>query len=365
MATLLRRRPYRTSTAILTNQVRFYPLAADEKRLVRIKLPEVRLVLLGQTGSGKSTAGNCILGCDAFESHASDGVAVTHKCEKKTSTVAGNQVTVVDTPDWFRSDDSPEMVQHQISTCKALLTPGPHAFLLCVPVNKPAIVELQALEALKVVFGAKAVSHHTLVLFTHVDQLPEGQTLENYIASKRQDLLEVTTRCDDRYHFLERGKEDKDRRKSVEELLEKVESMVRESGVEFYNCPPCQQVETPTRLRQKERTKEEQTEKRASLSSSSSSPMPDHPEDTVNITEESPLSEETELTEEDLREEDLAPASSSFFGGLWNSTVGWIRYLISLVRGTTLLGSIVGLGMLVWNRTSIAMDYSPQWCVRG
>uniref|UniRef100_A0AAY4CT21 AIG1-type G domain-containing protein n=1 Tax=Denticeps clupeoides TaxID=299321 RepID=A0AAY4CT21_9TELE len=274
---------------------------------------EVRLVLLGQTGSGKSTAGNCILGCDAFESHASDGVAVTHKCEKKTSTVAGNQVTVVDTPDWFRSDDSPEMVQHQISTCKALLTPGPHAFLLCVPVNKPAIVELQALEALKVVFGAKAVSHHTLVLFTHVDQLPEGQTLENYIASKRQDLLEVTTRCDDRYHFLERGKEDKDRRKSVEELLEKVESMVRESGVEFYNCPPCQQVETPTRLRQKERTKED------------------------------PLSEETELTEEDLREEDLAPASSSFFGGLWNSTVGWIRYLISLVRGTTLLGSIVGL----------------------
>ncbi|CAB1342003.1 unnamed protein product [Coregonus sp. 'balchen'] len=151
---------------------------------------------------------------------------------------------VVVAQDWFCSERPPEEVRHHVSSCVALSAPGPHAFLLCVPVDRPADMELRALESLEKVFGSTAVSGHTLVLFTHTDQMVLGQQLDEYIATRRKDLLELVVMCGDRYHSLERrSRGERDERKSVEELLEKVEQTVNESGVEFYSCPLYQEAE--------------------------------------------------------------------------------------------------------------------------
>lgn len=176
----------------------------------------------------------------------------------------------MDTPDWFCSERSREEVRSQLSSCVALSSPGPHAFLLCVPVNgPPAPARLQALlGALEGVFGPGAVSDHTLVLFTHSDCLEEGEggggrgttEVEEHIASKRPDLLRAVERCGDRYHILEGagnagrgGEEEAERgRRSVEELLEKVEQTVRESGGGHYSCPLYQEAESRVRERQEE-----------------------------------------------------------------------------------------------------------------
>ncbi|KAJ8406847.1 hypothetical protein AAFF_G00297630, partial [Aldrovandia affinis] len=110
---------------------------------------DLRLVLLGRTGAGKSMAGNTILGREEFVSRGDSKGAVTQDCEKRRGIVAGRQVAVVDTPDWFCSERPPEEVRSQLSTCVALSAPGPHAFLLCVPVDQPAQMELRALGALE------------------------------------------------------------------------------------------------------------------------------------------------------------------------------------------------------------------------
>lgn len=170
----------------------------------------------------------------------------------------------MDTPDWFNSESTPDEVRTQMSSCVALSTPGPHVFLLCVPLNKPAKAELQALQAMETIFGPEAVQRHTLVLFTHADQLRASGKAENnveaYIAGQRRDLLKLVEKCGDRFHVMETGRGWEGRR-NVAELLEKVEQTVKEAGGQCYSCPAFQEAENRVRQKQQEIAREKQGKK--------------------------------------------------------------------------------------------------------
>ncbi|CAL8332901.1 unnamed protein product [Merluccius merluccius] len=212
----------------------------------------------GNSGAGKSVAGNSILGKEEFETRPDSLVAVTQQCEKRRALISGWKVAVIDTPDWFHSECSPDEVRAQISSCVALSSPGPHAFLLCVPLDRPARSELQSLGVLEAVFGEEAVRLHTLLLFTHADQLwadgkagEQHHDVEEYIAAERGDLLKLVEKCGDRFHVLERGPSGPERR-SVDELLAKVAQTVTEAGGSCYSCPAFQEAEERVRQRQRE-----------------------------------------------------------------------------------------------------------------
>lgn len=166
----------------------------------------------------------------------------------------------MDTPDWFNSEHSPDEVRAQISSCVALSSPGPHAFLLCVPLDQPSKTELQALRALESVFGPEAVQRHTLVLFTYADRLRESgkagnDSVEAYISGQRGDLLKLVEKCGDRFHVMETVGGGGERR-NVAELLEKVEQTVKEAGGQCYSCPAFQEAENRVRQRQVEIARE-------------------------------------------------------------------------------------------------------------
>lgn len=162
----------------------------------------------------------------------------------------------MDTPDWFNSEKTPEEVRAQISSCVTLSSPGPHAFLMCVPLDQPAKTELQALRALESVFGPEAVQRHTIVLFTYADRLREAgiagkDGVESYIADQRGDLLQIVEKCGDRFHIVE-AEGGPGQRGSVAELLDQVQQVVEEAGGQSYSSPAFQEAERRLRERQLE-----------------------------------------------------------------------------------------------------------------
>uniref|UniRef100_A0A8C6WN98 Si:dkeyp-69e1.8 n=1 Tax=Neogobius melanostomus TaxID=47308 RepID=A0A8C6WN98_9GOBI len=169
------------------------------------------------------------------------------------------QVTVVSSSDWFGSACIPEDRKRQLCSLLALSSPGPHAFLLCVPLNQPADGEAKALDVLEQLLGPAAVQNNTVVLFTHTEELDPEERLEEYLLTWRKDLTELVKRCGDHYHTLEaQGKTETE--EAVRELLDKVDQAVNESGMEHFSCQLYQDVEEQIQKRQEEILKQRQAD---------------------------------------------------------------------------------------------------------
>ncbi|KAI4896752.1 hypothetical protein NFI96_020080, partial [Prochilodus magdalenae] len=212
-----------TSRRSRRRSVLFIPLCNGARYMITkdhtVSVSELRIVLLGRAGAGKSKTARFLLGINQPEGEL--GSCIMLKGE-----AAGRRIYLVDTPGWDRHAiyNTPEKIRNETIRSVTLCPPGPHVLIVVLRVESltdaPSAIELEAISEHMELLSERAWKH-TMLLFL-CDEDVEDPIINEHI----QKANRLLGKCGNR-HFVLRSEA------QVPEFLQEIEKVVEGNCGDF------------------------------------------------------------------------------------------------------------------------------------
>ncbi|XP_076012098.1 GTPase IMAP family member 8-like isoform X2 [Genypterus blacodes] len=189
------------------------------------RLGEVRLVLLGEQRSGKSTAAKTMANLEFHEDR--------YRCVATKTITNERIVLIVDTPGWAintwrKVPQKTDSITEALSLCQ----PGPHAFLIVVSLRRTFTETHRVAMEDNLACLSEAMWKNAMVLFTCGEELQE-ETIEMHIEKEGEALKWLVDKCNNRYHVF--SKTPFNDLPQVKELLESIDKMVGANSGQYFS----------------------------------------------------------------------------------------------------------------------------------
>ncbi|XP_050391356.2 reticulocyte-binding protein homolog 2b [Patella vulgata] len=168
---------------------------------------EVRLILIGKTGVGKSALGNSLLdlSLDTRFLSKSSAASVTscNSCKHCVREVDGDKYLfkILDTPGLLDTKISHQNVKNELAKCMIHLAPGPHIFSFILPIDRIDGHVMETVEKYKELFG-ECLEKFGVIIFTKKDAL-DG-TFDEYLEDVKPEFKEfLEGYCGNRYSLID------------------------------------------------------------------------------------------------------------------------------------------------------------------
>ncbi|XP_025110380.1 uncharacterized protein LOC112573901 isoform X4 [Pomacea canaliculata] len=164
---------------------------------------EIRIIIIGASGSGKSTAANVLIGEDMFQMYSINNPVSPATCQLKQTQSQHPRMKVLDTPDLDCQElKNEKKAKEEIQKWKAMC-PNPHLILLAIRCDTRDLVSDVLRFQRFVELWEDNLKRRLVVLFTFGDRLKKS--IEEFMVSSSSALHQVMDCAGHRYVIFDRS----------------------------------------------------------------------------------------------------------------------------------------------------------------
>ncbi|KAL3861204.1 hypothetical protein ACJMK2_007256 [Sinanodonta woodiana] len=211
---------------------------------------ERRIILIGKTGTGKSTLGNAILGDRIFNNEGVQMQSNTIHCQVGQRTRKdGKKIVVLDTPGLMDTKREPEKIIKELCKCTAITAPGPHAICLVIRGDDRFTQEnIDTLDEFCAFFGEE-IYKYVIVVFTHKASMGKSTTTDDCLSALPKEFVTKFLKSGGKKIAIECKAEKKALKKQIHELFKLIEEIILKNGGSYYSEEKFKEAEEAFRKR--------------------------------------------------------------------------------------------------------------------